>query len=731
MNNNFIPIVKSALDGDNLAFEALYNMTKDMAYFVALNITQNQQDAEDILHNSYIKAFQSLSTLNKPETFDNWFNKIVSNNAKDYIKKKKPVLFANTEDFEGEWVEEESNADYIPHQSVDNEEKSRLIMEIINRLPEDQRLCILMYYYQDMTVAEIASTLDLTVSNVKYKLSAARNNIKKDIEALEKNGTKLYAAFPFALISTVLNTEAQNLAARGTAPMYASVLSNFNAATAVSSVAVPTAKSGFFSSVVGKVSVAVLAALLVGGTVLGVTLASQNQQSVPTQNSQTSSTSSNVDTSKSEPSETSTSLSEPEQPEDSTLWLDWKFKDVEKPEFEKTEFVTTELSQYGFSVTTATPSFLIDFDAVREQLKSNKILSDKYKFAVGQNEVAHDKNFSDVGMAHTCTLSDIVYCYTDELLQESDDKYISSPPFKLEAKQSFANYNAPDVYQVEFYDAGLTQDEVYSVMKDIFGEAVAEYLVYSTGTEIDEDRELLSVEIEAPDKNSKYKLTRIIQKNYSGDYDITFQMLFTSNTENRSEDNEFEYYSNNYEPIVLPLTLDEIFPNDMGSTSIDNPKDFFNKAFDFNYNSYDAYDYTEFSPIDDASVLYIVYEDKSVYCDWEVNGYRNAPSKSGDNREIFEFELSAYKQADGTIQVNKLDAMLPSVYAEEGTVTKDKLIPLYVEQFVYMFGADENEIREVVKSEIASEVSIHLANGTQKIALSFSSNMNRFYIDLV
>ncbi len=107
MNNNFIPIVKSALNGDNFAFEALYNMAKNAAYFVALNITQNEQDAEDILHNSYIKAFQNLATLEKPEIFDHWFNRIVSNNAKDYIKKKNPVLFADISDFEGEWAEEE------------------------------------------------------------------------------------------------------------------------------------------------------------------------------------------------------------------------------------------------------------------------------------------------------------------------------------------------------------------------------------------------------------------------------------------------------------------------------------------------------------------------------------------------------------------------------------------------------------------------------------------------
>lgn len=302
MNNNFIPIVKSALEGDNLAFETLYNMTKDKAYFVALNITQNEQDAEDILHNSYIEAFQSLSTLHKPEVFDNWFNKIVSNNAKDYIKKKKPVLFADTKEFEGEWIEEESNADYIPHQSVDNEETNRLIMEIINRLPEDQRLCILMYYYQEMSVAEIASALGLTVSNVKYKLSTARNSIKKGIEKLEKDGTKLYAVFPFALLPSVMAQAAQNVSA----PAFSTVSATVSGSVATGTATVSKISTGgigmIFKTTISKIIAAALVLVVVGGGVTAaVIIGHNNNNNMPT--SPVASTQSNAESQKDNSSE--------------------------------------------------------------------------------------------------------------------------------------------------------------------------------------------------------------------------------------------------------------------------------------------------------------------------------------------------------------------------------------------------------------------------------------------
>ena len=107
MNRDFINIIDNAKAGDNKSFEDLYNMTKDSAYFVALSITKNEQDAMDILQDSYIKAFKSLNSLKQPEVFDSWFNRIVANNSKNYITKKKPVLFSDiSTDISGTFEEE-------------------------------------------------------------------------------------------------------------------------------------------------------------------------------------------------------------------------------------------------------------------------------------------------------------------------------------------------------------------------------------------------------------------------------------------------------------------------------------------------------------------------------------------------------------------------------------------------------------------------------------------------
>lgn len=275
MNEQFIEIVNSAKSGNQEAFEALYNMTKDSTYFVAINIANNEHDALDILQDSYIKAFRKIDTVNPPELFDNWLNSIVANTAKDYLRKKKPLFF---DDIKGtlpdDYVEEETNASYIPHQSIDNNETSRLIMDIINELPEDQRLCILMFYYEDMSVADIATSLDISVSNVKYRLYAARKVIKAKVEKLEKNGTKLYGAAPLAILPSLFANTSKISAVSHPAPAYASILEAATAfaatSTAASVSAATAAKAGFLSTVAGKIAVAIAAVVIVGG---GITAA--------------------------------------------------------------------------------------------------------------------------------------------------------------------------------------------------------------------------------------------------------------------------------------------------------------------------------------------------------------------------------------------------------------------------------------------------------------------------
>lgn len=208
-------LVKDAIAGEDTAIERIYEMTYRQGYSVAIQIVKNEQDALDMLQDAYVSAFRNLNSLQNPEKLRSWFNQIVANRCKDWLKKKKPQLFTDItpeeNDIDFEDTIENENMTFSPDQSVDYAETKRLMGEILDGLPEDQKLCVLMYYYEELSVSEIAETLGCSAGTVKSRLNYARKKIKSDVEALEKKGTKLYNIAPLPFILWMLRTNESSI----------------------------------------------------------------------------------------------------------------------------------------------------------------------------------------------------------------------------------------------------------------------------------------------------------------------------------------------------------------------------------------------------------------------------------------------------------------------------------------------------------------------------------------
>lgn len=188
-------LVEGARSNDQTAINELYGRTVNKAYFVAKRIMSDEDQIADILQDSYIKALCSLDTLSDPEKFQGWLDTIVINKCKDYLKKKKPLLFTELEsddENDASLEFEDISTAFSPEASVDYGETKRLVGEMIDRLPEDQKICLLMYYYEERGVNEIAEILDCSPNTVKSRLNYARKNLKVQVLDLEKKGTKLY-----------------------------------------------------------------------------------------------------------------------------------------------------------------------------------------------------------------------------------------------------------------------------------------------------------------------------------------------------------------------------------------------------------------------------------------------------------------------------------------------------------------------------------------------------------
>lgn len=198
-------LVATARIGDQDAISTLYEKTYSQVYYTVKSMIKNEDAVFDIVQDTYIKAFAHMDSFQGDTKFLPWVRQIAANTARDWLKKKRPMLFVelNYGDEQDTPVEElfpDERSENLPDQVIDQKETKRLIGEIIEELPEDQRAAIGMFYYEEMSVREIAAAMGVSESAVKSRLMYGRNKIEKKVRELEKQGTKLYSLSPLPFL---------------------------------------------------------------------------------------------------------------------------------------------------------------------------------------------------------------------------------------------------------------------------------------------------------------------------------------------------------------------------------------------------------------------------------------------------------------------------------------------------------------------------------------------------
>ena len=242
-------------------------------YFSCLKLLGDPQLAEDITQETYLTALQKLGTLAQPENFPAWVNRIGINLCKMHFRNN-----SAPEDNSEEIIEEIPDEGLIPEEYVSNDAKRKIIMDIIDTvLTEEQRRSVILYYFDMLTVPEIAEVMNCTTGTVTSRLSAARKKIKEAVLIYEENNNdRLHAAVPVFILSKLLNKEASNTVL----PKLTVFTGSASAANAVpdSVTSTKTISGGkvMFSTVKAKVIAGVCAAAVVGGGITAAVVLSSN-----------------------------------------------------------------------------------------------------------------------------------------------------------------------------------------------------------------------------------------------------------------------------------------------------------------------------------------------------------------------------------------------------------------------------------------------------------------------
>jgi RNA polymerase sigma-70 factor (ECF subfamily) len=180
-------LIKKALAGNESAYRVLLNRHKEAIYRLILKIVRNQEEAQDLVQETFMKAFGSLSSYKCQYRFTTWLYKIAANSCIDFLRKRRLVSVSLDQPLEtkdGEVTIELPDWTYNPEADWASREKSLSIDAAIDTLPKKYREVIVFRHKQDKSYEEIAQILDIPVGTVKARIFRARELLKKKLKSL-------------------------------------------------------------------------------------------------------------------------------------------------------------------------------------------------------------------------------------------------------------------------------------------------------------------------------------------------------------------------------------------------------------------------------------------------------------------------------------------------------------------------------------------------------------------
>ncbi|MBR5134745.1 MAG: RNA polymerase sigma factor, partial [Clostridia bacterium] len=191
-------IVGAAQNGDSDALNTLFQEYYNDVYYFALKTVKDGDLAYDITQETFLEIFNTIGQLQEPAAFVSWMKRITYHQCTRYFKKKKDVLVDETEDGASIFdTIEETNEEFIPAEALDKDDFRKTILAMIDQLSEEQRAAVMMYYFDEMSIKQIADVQGVSEGTVKSRLNYARKAIKASVEEYEeKHGIKLHA-IPF------------------------------------------------------------------------------------------------------------------------------------------------------------------------------------------------------------------------------------------------------------------------------------------------------------------------------------------------------------------------------------------------------------------------------------------------------------------------------------------------------------------------------------------------------
>ena len=283
-------LVQQIAAGSETAFNALYHATYRMVYLQAQKLLHDQDAAETVTQDVFVTVYRNIGKLENPEALRSWIGGVAVRLA---LKQRQKLAASRETDIESEQIMDildDAAQAPTPESALCEAENGRIIAELVDQLPEQQRATVLLYYYDACAIRQIAEIMQCSEGTVKSRLNYARKAMQQLIELKErKDNIRLHSFSPGLLL---LGLGAKEQALQLSQSIWQNVIAKLSfgaaagagAGAAAAGTAAKTAAGAGTKVAAGKaVSVKIAAsvtagALLIGGT--GVAISSHRKAQV-------------------------------------------------------------------------------------------------------------------------------------------------------------------------------------------------------------------------------------------------------------------------------------------------------------------------------------------------------------------------------------------------------------------------------------------------------------------
>ncbi|MFO7445505.1 MAG: RNA polymerase sigma factor [Ignavibacteriaceae bacterium] len=172
-----LEIIESVKKGNHADFAILIDRYKNRAFSLLKRMLKNHFDAEEVLQDCFLKAFNALGTFRMESRFSTWFYRIVYNTAITKLSGKKRKIETEMSSID-DHIELRTEEEFLFSEQKD---VSELLSKLVQKLPPNNASVINMFYIDGMSCEEISEVMSVSVSNVKVLLHRSRNYLKEMI----------------------------------------------------------------------------------------------------------------------------------------------------------------------------------------------------------------------------------------------------------------------------------------------------------------------------------------------------------------------------------------------------------------------------------------------------------------------------------------------------------------------------------------------------------------------